>query len=151
MSETDDEVRAAAGRYREHRRVVLEMLHPRESPYTHIEVSTGAAGFVPAACDRDAHTLAAAVLAWEDRMGVIDAAGPAGRGHPLTIEGLLALAGTAPAFAVGDPVRKVGGDYVFEGVVRGVVVKASGAVRFAVEDARGVLMIYSAKNLERPA
>jgi len=52
-----------------------------------------------------------------------------------------------PAFSVGDLVSKVGGDYRFDGTVIGVFVKLSGAVRYAVEDDRGVIHIYSAKNL----
>lgn len=51
------------------------------------------------------------------------------------------------AFVQGDPVSKVGGDYRFDGTVIGVFVKLSGAVRYAVEDDRGVIHIYSAKNL----
>lgn len=50
-------------------------------------------------------------------------------------------------FDVGDVVNKVGGDYSFKGVVRSSFSKASGATRYAVEDDRGVLHIYSAKNL----
>lgn len=45
-------------------------------------------------------------------------------------------------------VRKVGGDYQFEGVIVCVFAKLSGALRYVVEDDRGVLHIYSAKNLE---
>jgi hypothetical protein len=44
---------------------------------------------------------------------------------------------------VGDEVEKRGGDYSYEGVVRAVVVKASGAVRYVVEDARGLLSTFS--------
>ncbi len=51
-------------------------------------------------------------------------------------------------FNIGDLVSKVGGDYRFEGHVVSVFPKLSGAVRFVVEDDRGVLHIYSAKNLE---
>ena len=53
------------------------------------------------------------------------------------------------AFSVGDPVAKVGGDYRFDGTVIGVFTKLSGVVRYAVEDDRGVIHIYSAKNLVR--
>lgn len=52
------------------------------------------------------------------------------------------------AFQVGDPVRKVGGDYSFEGDVTGVIVKRSGKIRYSVEDDRGILHIYSRKQLE---
>ena len=51
-------------------------------------------------------------------------------------------------FAVGDKVEKVGGDYVFVGVVVSRFVKLSGAQRYVVEDDRGVLHVYSAKNLK---
>jgi hypothetical protein len=57
----DDELREAAGRLREHRRVCAAMEHPRNSPYTYVEVSTGAAGFVPEAELKD---MAAVVTAW---------------------------------------------------------------------------------------
>lgn len=62
MSESSD-VRAAAERLREHRRVCLVMRHPRESPYTHLEVSTGAAELIPGAEQKDLLTLANAYLA----------------------------------------------------------------------------------------
>ncbi len=42
-----------------------------------------------------------------------------------------------------DAVRKVGGDYRFDGVVVAVFPKLSGQVRFVVEDDRGVLHIFS--------
>lgn len=50
-------------------------------------------------------------------------------------------------FKVGDKVEKVGGDYTFVGVVVSVFQKLSGAVRLVVEDDRGVLHVYSEKNL----
>lgn len=50
-------------------------------------------------------------------------------------------------FKVGDKVEKVGGDYSFVGVVVSVFQKLSGAVRLVVEDDRGVLHVYSEKNL----
>lgn len=46
-----------------------------------------------------------------------------------------------------DRVEKVGGDYTFVGVIVAKFHKISGAVRFVVEDDRGVLHIYSEKNL----
>jgi hypothetical protein len=49
----------------------------------------------------------------------------------------------------GDKVEKVGGDYVFIGVVVAVFAKLSGVVRIVVEDDRGVLFIFSEKNLRR--
>ena len=51
------------------------------------------------------------------------------------------------SFRVGDRVEKVGGDYTFAGIVRAVFTKESGAVRLVVEDDRGVLHVYSEKNL----
>ena len=50
-------------------------------------------------------------------------------------------------FAVGAVVRKVGGDYTFVGVVVAVFAKRSGQVRYVVEDDRGILHIFSEKNL----
>lgn len=47
----------------------------------------------------------------------------------------------------GDRVEKVVGDYTFVGVVAKFT-KLSGAVRFVVEDDRGVLHVYSEKNLK---
>ena len=49
---------------------------------------------------------------------------------------------------VKDKVEKIGGDYIFEGVIVAKFQKLSGAVRFVVEDDRGVLHIYSEKNLK---
>lgn len=48
---------------------------------------------------------------------------------------------------VGDPVQKVGGDYVFRGWVIGVFTKRSGAVRIVVENADGVAHIFSPSQL----
>jgi hypothetical protein len=50
-------------------------------------------------------------------------------------------------YKVGDKVEKVGGDYQFVGTVVSVFQKLSGAVRLVVEDDRGVLHVYSEKNL----
>jgi len=47
----------------------------------------------------------------------------------------------------GDKVQKVGGDYTFVGVVVSVFWKRSGHVRYVVEDDRGILHIFSEKNL----
>lgn len=49
---------------------------------------------------------------------------------------------------VGDKVSKKGGDYRFDGTVVAKFQKLSGAERFVVEDDRGVLHVYSEKNLE---
>jgi len=50
-------------------------------------------------------------------------------------------------FVVGDKVRKIGGDYTFEGIVVAAFEKLSGVERYVVEDSRGVLHVYSAKCL----
>jgi hypothetical protein len=60
---TTEELRAAAERLREHRRVMAAMEHPRNSPYTYVEVSTGAAGFVHEAELKDMATVVTAYLA----------------------------------------------------------------------------------------
>ena len=52
-------------------------------------------------------------------------------------------------FSVGDAVSKVGGDYRFDGVVVAAFAKRSGLVRYVVEDDRGILHIFSSRNLER--
>lgn len=67
--------------------------------------------------------------------------------RPITMNPALGAPYGAHRFAVGDPVKKIGGDYTFEGIVRAVFAKRSGEVRFVVEDDRGVLHVYSAKNL----
>lgn len=51
-------------------------------------------------------------------------------------------------FKVGDLVEKTGGDYQFVGHVVSVFTKLSGAIRLVVEDDRGVLHVYSEKNLK---
>ena len=50
-------------------------------------------------------------------------------------------------FSVGDLVSKTGGDYKFDGVVVAAFVKLSGQQRYVVEDDRGILHIFSSKNL----
>lgn len=52
------------------------------------------------------------------------------------------------SFRVGDFVEKVGGDYIFPGVVVSVFEKVSGKIRYVVEDDRGILHIFSEKNLK---
>lgn len=54
---------------------------------------------------------------------------------------------TETLFQVGDHVEKTGGDYSFTGVVVAAFKKLSGAERYVVEDCRGVLHVYSVKNL----
>lgn len=51
-------------------------------------------------------------------------------------------------YKIGDNVRKIGGDYSFEGYVVSAFYKLSGKSRYVVEDDRGILHIYSDKNLE---
>lgn len=50
-------------------------------------------------------------------------------------------------FKVGQLVSKKGGDYRFDGYVVAAFTKISGEVRYVVEDDRGILHIYSDKNL----
>lgn len=47
-----------------------------------------------------------------------------------------------------DYVKKVGGDYTFEGFVVAVFTKKSGIERVVVEDDRGILHIFNPKQLE---
>lgn len=54
-------------------------------------------------------------------------------------------------FRVRDIVSKVGGDYRFDGMIVAVFHKVSGAVRYVVEDDRGVLHIFRAEQLRRRA
>lgn len=49
---------------------------------------------------------------------------------------------------LGDKVEKVGGDYTFVGYIVADFNKLSGARRLVVEDDRGVLHVYSEKNLK---
>lgn len=49
---------------------------------------------------------------------------------------------------VGDKVEKVGGDYIFDGIVVSVFEKLSGKIRYVVEDDRGILHIFSDKQLK---
>jgi len=50
-------------------------------------------------------------------------------------------------FTLGQRVSKIGGDYRFDGRVVAKFFKLSGALRYVVEDDRGVLHVYSHKNL----
>jgi hypothetical protein len=52
-------------------------------------------------------------------------------------------------YAIGDRVSKTTGDYSFEGEVRMVGSKRSGAIRYVAEDDRGVLMIFNERQLEQ--
>jgi hypothetical protein len=49
---------------------------------------------------------------------------------------------------IGERVIKSSGDYVFEGEIVSVFTKRSGAVRYVVEDDRGLLLIMNAKQVE---
>jgi hypothetical protein len=51
-------------------------------------------------------------------------------------------------YNVGDVVSKTGGDYRFDGTVVSVFQKLSGVIRLVVEDDRGILHVYSEKNLK---
>lgn len=51
-------------------------------------------------------------------------------------------------FQVGQAVVKNSGDYIFEGIVVSRFIKKSGAIRYVVEDSRGLLLIMSAKQLK---
>lgn len=51
------------------------------------------------------------------------------------------------AFEIGDRVKKVTGDYDFDGTVQSYFDKRDGRTRLVVEDDRGALHIYSEKNL----
>ncbi len=50
---------------------------------------------------------------------------------------------------IGDKVEKIGGDYTFIGIVVSKFGKLSGKIRFVVEDDRGILHVYSEKNLKK--
>lgn len=50
-------------------------------------------------------------------------------------------------FSKGEKVSKTNGDYRFDGIVVSAFKKLSGEVRYVVEDDRGILHIYSNKNL----
>lgn len=50
---------------------------------------------------------------------------------------------------VGQRVERIGSDYVFIGTVVSVFKKISGAVRYVVEDDRGVLFIWNRTNMEK--
>lgn len=49
--------------------------------------------------------------------------------------------------AIGHRVTKRGGDYEFDGVIVDVIRKRSGAIRYVVEDDRGLLLIMNAKQV----
>lgn len=49
---------------------------------------------------------------------------------------------------IGNKVKKVTGDYKFEGIIVAVFEKLDGKIRLVVENQDGILHIYSEKNLE---
>ena len=51
------------------------------------------------------------------------------------------------AFEYGSKVKKVGGDYSYDGVVAGIILKKSGEIRYVVEDDRGMLFIFKDTSL----
>jgi hypothetical protein len=51
-------------------------------------------------------------------------------------------------YKVGDKVKKVTGDYKFEGTVVAAFEKLSGKPRYVVENEDGILHIFSDKNLK---
>jgi len=52
---------------------------------------------------------------------------------------------------LGRRIKKIGGDYRFEGEIVAVFNKRNGAVRYVVENDDGILHIFSAANLGLPA
>ncbi len=70
--------------------------------------------------------------------------GGCGIGH-----GRARMTSPIPKFWTGDRVRKVGGDYQYEGIVDSAFTKQSGAWRYVVEDDRGALHIFNEAQLER--
>ncbi len=52
-------------------------------------------------------------------------------------------------FERGDKVKKVGGDYTYEGSIRSIIHKNSGQIRYVVEDDRGMLFIFNENSLEK--
>lgn len=52
-------------------------------------------------------------------------------------------------YLLGDKVEKVGGDYQFIGIVVAAFPKLSGKIRYVVEDDRGILHIFSDKQLAK--
>lgn len=77
------------------------------------------------------------------RDGVKDAAGP-----PKLSTGFSRKIANMIELSIHDKVEKIGGDYTFVGHIVAVFQKLSGQVRYVVEDDRGVLHIYSYKNLK---
>ena len=53
--------------------------------------------------------------------------------------------GEGDAFPIGHRVSKRSGDYEFDGEIVAVIPKRSGAIRYAVEDDRGLLLVMNAR------
>lgn len=51
-------------------------------------------------------------------------------------------------FQIGDQVKKVTGDYVFQGEIVAIFKKKSGSVRVVVENPDGILHIFNPTQLE---
>ena len=55
-----------------------------------------------------------------------------------------------PKFHIGEEVVKApGGDYEYAGTIVGVIRKLSGAIRYVIEDSRGLLFIMNERQLLR--
>lgn len=52
-----------------------------------------------------------------------------------------------PPAQIKDRVKKVGGDYTFEGVVVAMFNKLGGEVRYVIEDDRGILLIMNPRQI----
>ena len=50
---------------------------------------------------------------------------------------------------IGDKVKKITGDYKFEGTIVAEFAKIDGKIRYVAENSDGILHIYSAKNLAK--
>lgn len=51
-------------------------------------------------------------------------------------------------FQIGDIVETDGGDFIFKGMIVATFRKRHGAVRYVVEDDRGILRIHSARTIK---
>lgn len=67
-----DDLTAAIARYWKNHVGMEAMVHPRELPYSHLEISTGAAELCMEAWNRDAHRIARAVVTGEGITAVIN-------------------------------------------------------------------------------
>lgn len=60
----------------------------------------------------------------------------------------LTAPGKPTLYRTGDPVKKSGGDYQFSGNIVTSFLKRNGALRYVVEDSRGLLFIFNHNQLE---